>query len=139
MGSTQAGRSPLSQSTGLLRNTTPGDPSQGPPEGPAHLFRPYRASRAGCERIQLSPPTEHHWPAQPAPSDKNTIEPSTPPRIQNTPHDSKKTTRKDPAAPQEDGIHTQGQPNSSQLMHVSQEGRRETESQQDTNRTKCNQ
>ena len=108
--------------------------SQGPPEGPAHLFRPYQASRAGCERNQLSPPTEHHRPAQLAPSDKNTMKPSTPLRIQNTPHDSK-----DLAAPQEDGTHTQGQQNSSQLMHMSQEGRREAGSQQGTNRTKCNQ
>ena len=119
---------------------------QGPPEGQPTCFGP-PAGQPTCfgptkppePAVKLSPPTEHHWPAQPAPSDKNTVKPSTPLRIQNTPHDSKNTTRKDLAAPQEDGLHTQGQQNSSQLTHMSQEGRGETGSQQDTNRTKCNQ
>lgn len=57
------GGAPLSQSTGLLRHKAPEDPSEGPPERPAHLFQPYRASRAGCERIQLRPPSEQHWRA----------------------------------------------------------------------------
>lgn len=113
-------------------------PPQGPPERPAHLFWPCQASRAGCERVQLSPPSEQHRITAAGTQRQKYHRAQLPAENQNTPHDSKKTTRTDPVAPQDEGIHTQGHQNSSQLMHVSQEGRRGTESQQDTNRTSRN-